>query len=418
LGFFGTRKEKSQKIRARGMRTPFSRKGIRGFSRKPRLSYSTPLYPPEERVVMPHALKIAEIAAAIDARLEGDGAFVITRLAHPANVKGAGDLALASDPALLPIAVESGVKAIVVGEGAVVPANVFKAVLYVSRPRYAMAKLTALFAEEVKIPVGVHPTAVVEPSAKIGANVAIGPMVYVGEGAVIGENSVLHPQVYIGPKAEIGPDALIHAGVKIGQSIKIGARAIIHFNSSIGSDGFSFVTPEAGSVESAKTTGAVGATNQRLCRISSLGGVVIGDDVEIGANTSIDNGTIIATRIGNGTKIDNQVQIGHNVVVGENVMLCGRVGIAGSAEIGNRVVLGGAAGVADHVRIGDDAIAMGMSGIAGNVPAKSIVGGAPAKPRQKMIEDQFNIGRLKGLYGKVEALMKRVDELEESAKCE
>jgi UDP-3-O-[3-hydroxymyristoyl] glucosamine N-acyltransferase len=142
----------------------------------------------------------------------------------------------------------------------------------------------------------------------------------------------------------------------------------------------------------------------------------VGDDVEIGANTSIDRGTIAPTRIGSGTKIDNQVQIGHNVIVGENCMICGRVGIAGSAVIGNRVVLGGAVGIADHVTVGDDAIAMAMSGIAGNVAPRTIVGGLPAVPREKVMENLFNLGRMKSFFKKIEGLAERVDALEKERK--
>src|SRR5262249_3185698 len=139
----------------------------------------------------------------------------------------------------------------------------------------------------------------------------------------------------------------------------IGERCIVHFNASLGADGFSFVTPQPGSVEQAKagSGSSVAAANYELVRIASLGGVVIGDDVEIGASSCIDQGTIQPTRIGNGTKIDNHVQIGHNVTIGENCLICGRVGIAGSVTIGDRVVLGGAVGIADHLRIGDDVVA-------------------------------------------------------------
>ena len=215
----------------------------------------------------------------------------------------------------------------------------------------------------------------------------------------------------------VGADALIHAGVKIGAGTQIGCRSIIHFNASIGADGFSFVTPQLGSVEAAKagSGGAVTETNTALLRIASLAPVIVGDDVEIGANSCIDRGTIASTRIGNGTKIDNQVQIGHNVTVGENCMICGRVGIAGSAKIGNRVVLGGATGVADHVTVGDDAIAMGMSGIAGNVAPRTIVGGVPAVPREKMMENMFNAGRLKQFYKKIGQLAERLAVLEKTS---
>ena len=362
--------------------------------------------------VMTQNITMAALAEALGGRLVGDGSVVVSRIAHPSDIRGAGDLALAMEAALVPLLQTNGAAAALVSEGAEVPVNV-KAAIFVGRSRYAMSKLNALFEQKVAVPKGIHPMAFVEEGAVIGKDVAIGAFSYVCAGARIGDGSILHPQVYIGPDVELGAEALVYSGTRIGARVKIGARAIIHFNASIGADGFSFVTPQMGSVEAAKATGAVGEMqNTQLVRIASLGAVEIGDDVEIGANTSIDRGTIVSTRIGSGTKLDNQVQIGHNVVVGENCMLCGRSGVAGSSVLGNRVVLGGAVGVADHLTVGDDVICMGMSGIAGNVPPRSVVGGIPAKPRKKMIEDMFNLNRIKGLVDKVKVLSKRVDELE------
>ncbi|MDD3182083.1 MAG: UDP-3-O-(3-hydroxymyristoyl)glucosamine N-acyltransferase [Alphaproteobacteria bacterium] len=361
---------------------------------------------------MTKTLTMAEIAAAIGGRLKGDGSLTVSRLAHPSDIQGPQDLVLAMDKALLPLLQNSPVRSVIVAEGAEVPSCIL-ASIEVGRSRVAMAKMTRLFEEKVIVPAGIHPTAVIEVGAKIEPNVTIGAYSYICAGAQICAGTIIHPQVYVGPKVKIGADGLIYSGVRVGSRVRIGARCIIHFNASIGADGFSFVTPEMGSVEQAKSTGEVGlSTNVELIRIASLGSVVIGDDVEIGANTSIDRGTIISTTIGNGTKIDNQVQIGHNVTVGENCMLCGRSGIAGSAVIGNRVVLGGAVGVADHVKIGDDVIVMGMSGVAGNVSAKSIIGGIPAKPRGKMIEDMRRLNRINRLVEKVEELTRRIDELE------
>jgi len=338
------------------------------------------------KTFMNNTLTLQEIADAVEGRLIGDGSLRIARLAHPADIHGAEDLAVAMDPKLLPLLKGSkAVAAVVSGDES--SSAFLKARIVVERPRVALARLTALFAKPVFIKKGIHPSAVIEESAKIGANISIGAFVYIGANAVIGDNAVLHPQCYVGEDAQIGRNALIYAGAKIGAGTTIGDRVIVHFNASIGADGFSFVTPQTGSVEAAKAGGGgeVTASNTALLRIASLAPVVLGDDVEIGANTSIDRGTVASTRIGNGTKIDNQVQIGHNVVIGDNCMICGRVGIAGSALIGNRVVLGGATGVADHVMIGDDAIAMAMSGIAGNVAPRTIVGreddGDPVQPR-------------------------------------
>ena len=326
---------------------------------------------------MPKNFTLQEIAAAVDGKIIGDGTLRIARLAHPAEWRGAGDLALAMDAKLLPLLKDVSVSAAIVAAANESDSAFIANRILVARPRVALAQVTALFAEPVFVAPGIHPSAVIETGAKIGKNAAIGAFVYVGAGAVVGDNATLHPQAYIGANAVIGDDALIYAGAKIGAGTQIGHRVIIHFNVSIGADGFSFVTPQPGSVEVAKSgnSGTVTASNTQLIRIASLAPVIIGDDVEIGANSSIDRGTIISTRIGNGTKIDNQVQIGHNVTVGENCMICGRVGIAGSAVVGDRVVLGGAVGIADHVHIGDDAIVMGMSGVGGNVAPRAIVAG-------------------------------------------
>lgn len=364
----------------------------------------------------PNTYTMEALAKALDGRLDGDAGYKVVRTVHPADECKSGDLALAMEPGLLPLLKQSKAEVAIVGEGAEVPANL-KATIFVGRSRYAMSKLTALFEKKLPACDGIHPSAFVEEGAEIAEGVSIGAFSYVAAGAVIGANTVIHPQSYIGPDAQIGPNGLIYPGVRIGARVIIGARSIIHYNTTIGADGFSFVTPEVGSVEAAKTTGEVGSsTNTQLVRIASLGAVVLGDDVEVGANTSIDRGTIVSTCIGNGTKIDNQVQIGHNVKVGDHCLLCGRVGIAGSTVIGDRVVLGGGVGVADHVKVGDDVVAMAMSGIAGHVHPKTVIGGVPAKPRKKFMEDIKNIARVKFLSAKIKTVMERLDALEKNDK--
>jgi UDP-3-O-[3-hydroxymyristoyl] glucosamine N-acyltransferase len=358
------------------------------------------------------------IAEALGGQLVGDGKISVTRLAHPADIRDGGDLALAMEKKLLPLLAGGAARAAVVNREAEIAPGTVEACIIVDRPRFAMAKLTSLFSEPVPVLAGIHPSSIVENGAQIGDGVAIGAQSFIGQGAEIGDGCTLHPQTYIGPGAIIGAGTLIYPGVKIGAGMRIGRNCIIHFNAAIGADGFSFVTPQPGSVEQAKSGSGstVTAANYELVRIASLGGVVIGDDVEIGASTCIDQGTIAPTRIGNGTKIDNQVQIGHNVTIGENCLICGRVGIAGSVTIGNRVVLGGAVGVADHVKIGDDAVAMAMSGIAGNVAAGTVVGGLPAHTRERMMENYFNVGRLKQFFRKIEILTERLDRIEKKDK--
>lgn len=191
--------------------------------------------------------------------------------------------------------------------------------------------------------------------------------------------------------------------MRIADGVRIGARFIAQPNAVIGGDGFSFVTPEKGAVESAKATGAVAldALNTIHARIHSLGAVRIGDDVEVGAAACIDRGTLADTRIGNGAKIDNLVQIGHNVQVGDHCLLCSQVGIAGSAEIGDRVVLGGKVGVADHVDIGHDAVIAAASGVGASVKPRSVMMGAPAMPRDEWFRMMMAMRRLPRLINKL-----------------
>jgi UDP-3-O-[3-hydroxymyristoyl] glucosamine N-acyltransferase len=360
------------------------------------------------------------LAELLEGKLIGSGDVVIDRATHPTDVKSERDLALAMDSTLLPLLSQSLAIAAVISDETKLEPGRMTAAIVVSRPRVALARLTSLFAEPVTVAEGVHPTAVVEPGAKLGANIRIGALAYIGANAVIGDNCTLHPQTYIGPDAVIGKDTLIYPGVRVGSRVTIGARCIIHFNTSIGADGFSFVTPQRGSVEEAKSTGSVSAHAEayELIRISSLGAVVIGDDVEIGANSSIDRGTLVDTRIGSGTKIDNQVQVGHNVIIGKDCMICGAAGVAGSTVVGDRVVIGGASCLADHIKVGDDAVIMGMSGVAGNVLPRSVVGGFPAMPREKLVENHFYFGRIKIFMRKIEEFTKRLDRLEQTEKSD
>lgn len=366
---------------------------------------------------MTRSLLLRDIAAATGAELQGDGNIAVSRLVHPSTYSGAGDLVLAMDDALLPLLSGKEIVAAVISKKAAPEAPPARNILRVGRARVALATLTNLFAPPQAFGTGIHASAVVDASAAVAPDAIVGPGCVVGPRAKIGAGCILQSQVTVEADAVIGDGTVLRAGVRVGAHCVLGARCLVHFNSSIGSDGFSFVTPERGSVEAAKSDGVITATNnQGLLRIASLGAVVIGDDVEIGANTSVDRGTVLPTRIGNGTKIDNQVQIGHNVQIGNDCMICGRVGIAGSTVIGDRVVLGGATGIADHVKIGDDAMLMAFSGVPGNVPPKQIYGGIPAIPRERFMEQIFAVNRLKSLSKQVENLSASVKTLEQGVK--
>ena len=281
----------------------------------------------------------------------------------------------------------------------------------VERPRLAMMKLITMFYEAPHVNSGVHPTAVVHPTAKLGENVTLGPNVVVGEYAEIGNNTKILANGYIGNGAIIGENCFFHAGVNIGDRVKVGRDVILHHGVSLGADGFSFVTENPNNIEQAKKDGEIkeNDVNQVILKIPSIGSVVIGNNVEIGANTAIDRGTIEDTIVGDNTKIDDLVMIGHNCRIGKGCMIVSQVGIAGSCVIGDRVVIAGQAGLADHLNIGDDSIIAAQAGVSKSFPAKSIVIGSPAMPRKEFIKQMKlmkDAGDLISKFKKYEPLLK------------
>jgi UDP-3-O-[3-hydroxymyristoyl] glucosamine N-acyltransferase len=351
-------------------------------------------------------MQIKDIAQALEARFEGDGALQIDRVVHPSGAERGSDLALATSRDAVVALARGKAQAAVVAAKNPAPDGTFKALITVDDPRLALARLTALFDPGPAHDAGVHPTAVVAPDAHLGEGVSIGPYVVVGPRSRIGAGTVILPQVTIGADVEVGAGCLFHAGVRIGDRVQIGSRVAIHANAVIGADGFSYA-PDLAS-PTAFVPGMV------VTRVHSLGTVEIADEVEIGACTTIDRATIEATRIGRATKIDNHVHIGHNVTVGESCMICGMVGISGSVRIGDRVRLGGGVGIADHVSIGDQAIVAAGSGVAGNVAAGTFVSGYPAQPHQRSTEQFYYMARQKRLHGKVDEISARLEAVERS----
>jgi UDP-3-O-[3-hydroxymyristoyl] glucosamine N-acyltransferase len=349
-----------------------------------------------------------DIAEALSGRLDGDGGIDVDRLVHPARAERPSDLAVAMSAEAVGSLSQSKAKAVVVSSKRSVASGLFQAIIVVDDVRTALAKLTALFDPGPSQDEGVHPTAVVAADAGLGSGVSIGAHVVIGPRSRIGAGTKIMPQVTIGADVAIGAQGLFHSGVRIGDRCAIGDRAIVHANAVIGADGFSFA-PDLMSA-TAFTAGV------RVTRVHSLGNVVIGDDVEIGACSTIDRATLETTRVGSGTKIDDHVHIGHNVTIGENCILCGMVGISGSAVLGNRVRLGGGVGVADHVRIGDEAVVGARSGVGTNVPAGTFVLGYPAIPYRRFVEQQLYLGRQKRLHDKVQAILSRLDAVEGTLK--
>lgn len=256
-----------------------------------------------------------------------------------------------------------------------------------SNPHLAFVTVVNLFLEEKpKPPAGVHKTAVVRKTARLGRNVTIGPHVYIGEGTTIGANSVIHPNVTIGDNVRIGSDALIYSNVSIREDVRIGDRVIIHCNSVVGSDGFGYIQHEGKHV-----------------KIPQIGAVKIGDDVEIGANVTIDRAALDRTIVGDGVKIDNHCHIAHNVEIGDHCILIAFAKIAGGAKIGRNVIIAEDVGITDNITIGDGCVIGGGSKVYRSLQQGEVVWGAPAKPIQ--------------LEKQIQAILKRLPELREALRA-
>ena len=350
-----------------------------------------------------------QIARSIGAVAVGDAALQVTGVAEPQGA-GPSDLAMALKPEYAALLPQGQARAAVMWEGADWQGHGLQGAILPKRPRYALAGVTRLFDPGQHFAPGIHPTAVIDPSADLGADVHVGPLSVIGPRARIGAGTVLGPQVFVGADADIGPDGFLREQVSIGARARIGARVHLQPGVRIGGDGFSFVTPEVSGIEAARASlGDQGDTAaQSYVRIHSLGAVSIGDDVEIGANSTIDNGTVRDTVIGHRTKIDNLVQIGHNVVTGEDCLICAHAAIAGSARLGNHVVLGGKAGVSDNITLGDRVIAGGGSIVLSNVPAGRVLLGYPATKMDAQIESYKALRRLPRLIRDVAALQNAV----------
>ncbi|WP_299041964.1 UDP-3-O-(3-hydroxymyristoyl)glucosamine N-acyltransferase [uncultured Tateyamaria sp.] len=352
---------------------------------------------------------IAQIADALDAQAVGDTDLVVTGLAEPAQAS-ASDLALASNAKYADAIAEGAAQAALLWDGAPWESLGLRAAILPRRPRFAMSRLTAMADPGQGFGAGIHPSASVDPSAVLGDNVSIGAGAVIGPEAVIGADAVIGPLSFVGWRARLGPNAHLREHVSIGAGVQIGADFIAQPGARIGGDGFSFVTPEKSGVEAVRESlGDQGhATGQPWARIASLGAVVIGDEVEIGSNSVIDNGTIRPTTVGNRTKIDNLVHIGHNCVIGEDNLLCGCVGIAGSVTVGNFVVMAGQVGVSDNVTIGNNVVLAAASKVLSSVRDGKVMMGYPAIEMKTNLEVFRNVRRIGRLMRDMADLKKAV----------
>lgn len=256
----------------------------------------------------------------------------------------------------------------------------------------ALAKLLELVKSQTPRRKGIHPRAVIEPTATIGEDVYVGAFAYVGAGAVVEEGVELYPQVYLGDNTRVGALSTLYAGVKVYSDCEIGARCIIHSGAVIGADGFGFAPQQDGS----------------YVKIAQMGNVVIGDDVEIGANTTVDRAAMGATRVGRGSKIDNLVQVAHNVTIGEDTVVAAQTGIAGSTKVGARCKIGGQVGIVGHIEIADEVSIGAQAGILNSVSSsRDVLMGSPAMSMRDFYRSSAIFRRLPELSADVDKLKRR-----------
>jgi UDP-3-O-[3-hydroxymyristoyl] glucosamine N-acyltransferase len=335
---------------------------------------------------------LKEIAKLVAGELSGDGNIVITGVAGIEDAVE-GDITFLSNPKYLSFLDRTAASAVIVGRDV---ATGSKTVIRADNPSLAFTQIVSfILPSAVKHPSGIHASAVVAKGANIGKNVGIGACAAIDEGVSIGDNTVIYPNCSIGRDSVIGSNTILYSNASIRENIRIGSNVVIHCGAVIGSDGFGFVTVD-------------GVHH----KIPQVGTVIIEDDVEIGANCTIDRARFEKTVIGQGTKIDNLVQIAHNVTTGKNCLIVAQVGISGSTAIGNGVILAGQVGVVGHITIGDNSVVMAKSGISKNVPANSVLYGVPAQPVNEAKKLHAYVNGLPKMHQTIKDLKARIEKLE------
>jgi UDP-3-O-[3-hydroxymyristoyl] glucosamine N-acyltransferase len=338
------------------------------------------------------AKTLKEIAELIGGEIVGEANTVITGVAGIQDASE-GDITFLANSKYLSFLEKTKASAVITSRDTVSGA---KPLIKTDNPSLAFTQVvTFILPKQKEHFQGIHKSAVISKSAKLGKNLAIGPFVVIEEGCCLGDNTVIYPNCYLGRDSSVGRDSLIYSNVSIRENCSLGDRVIVHCGTVIGSDGFGFV--------------AVDGIHHK---IPQVGNVVIEDDVEIGANVAIDRARFDKTIIGQGTKIDNLVQIGHNVRIGKNCLIVSGVAIAGSATIGNNVILAGQSGVAGHVVVGDNSVVMGKAGVTKSLAEGSIVWGMPARPADEARKAAVYAQNLPKLFDSIKEIKKKIEDWE------
>ena len=339
-------------------------------------------------------MRLRELAEKLGCRLVGNGEIDVRGLA-PFNEAEDGDVTFVAHPRHLLTLEATRASAVILKEG--VPFS-SKPTLLASDPYLTFVKALHLFYPPERPTPGVHPSTILGPAVRLAEGVSIGPLSFIEEGVVIGPRSAVGPQVYIGRGSSMGADCHVYPQVMIREGVEIGDRVILHSGAVIGSDGFGYLREQSGV----------------RVKIPQVGRVILEDDVEIGANVTIDRATLGTTRLKRGTKIDNLVQIAHNVTVGEDTVVAGLTGISGSTKIGDRVTLAGQVGIVDHVTIGDDVTVGAQAGVTKDIPSGMVFLGSPAVPHQEFKRGVAAVNQFPRLLKKLHAIEARLSALEDA----
>jgi len=334
---------------------------------------------------------LAEIASLLGAELVGDGERMVEGI-RPLDQAGPEHLSFLHNPKYVAQAAESRAGAILVHSADQLPE---RDLLVCDQPYLAVARALEIFHPQTKPEPGIHPSSVVADDLDLGVDASVGPQVAIGRGVTIGERTIIGAGCVLGRGVQIGDDVLLHPRVVVEDDCRLGNGCILQAGVVIGSDGYGFATVD-------------GVHH----KIPQVGIVVLEDDVEIQANTTIDRATMGETRIGRGTKVDNLVQLAHNVEIGEHCLLVSQVGISGSTKIGNHSIFAGQAGAAGHLDIGDRAMVGARAAVMKSVPDDSVLAGFPARPQREWMKAQAALARIGGLRKKVLELERRLRELE------
>ena len=340
-------------------------------------------------------MKLSELASLTGARVGEEFADVEIKGAAGLDEAEPGHVTFLANPRYTPRVQSTRASAVYLAEGAEAGRTDI-AVLTTRDPYLAYTRALRLFHPEPQFETLIHPSAVVDPTARLGAGVAVGACSVVGRDVEIGDGVQIYPNVTVYDGVSIGPGSVIHSGVALREGTVLGARVRIHNNAVVGSDGFGYAKDEEG----------------RWLKIPQTGHVHIEDDVEIGAGTTIDCASVGETRIARGAKIDNLVQIGHSCTVGEDALICAQVGLAGSSRVGRRVILAGQVGVAGHLEIGDDVVLTAKSATSHNVPAGKVLSGIPAFDNREWLRSTAAFRRLGEMQRALRTLAARLAALE------